>query len=103
MSILDTITDRADQSFHTAQGAVAGNSGDPAGFSSLAPLPSSTGNQVRQSKIPNNRMASATRNMVRWFLPELGVVEMYLNPQSIKYTDTKHIGTPVRTRGGYMV
>jgi hypothetical protein len=41
--------------------------------------------------------------MVRWFLPELGVVEMYINPQSIKYSDTKHIGAPVRTRGGYMV
>ena len=93
MSILDSITDLASQSLHTAQGAVAGNSADP----------SSSGSQIRQAQIPNYRLANATRNMVRWFLPELGIVEMYVNPQSIKYTDTKHIGAPIRTRGGYMV
>ena len=103
MSILDSITNLADQSFHTAQGAVAGNSGDPPGFTNLAPLPSSNGAQVRQAEIPNNRMAIATRNMVRWFLPELGIVEMYVNPQSIKYSETKHISAPIRTRGGYML
>lgn len=103
MSILDSITNLADQSFHTAQGAVAGNSGNPPGFTSLAPLPSANGTQVRQAEIPNNRMAVATRNMVRWFLPELGIVEMYVNPQSIKYNDNKHISAPIRTRGGYML
>ncbi|MCK9567786.1 hypothetical protein M0R72_02400 [Candidatus Pacearchaeota archaeon] len=103
MSLLDSITDLADQSFHTAQGAVNGSLADPPGFSSLAPLPPSSGNQLRQNQVPNYRLANSVRNMVRWFLPELGVVEMYVNPQSIKYTDTKHIGAPVRTRGGYMV
>lgn len=103
MSILDSITNLADQSFHTAQGAIAGNSGDPPGFTNLAPLPSSSGAQVRQAEIPNNRMAIAARNMVRWFLPELGIVEMYVNPQSIKYSETKHISAPIRTRGGYML
>lgn len=103
MSILDSITDLASQSFHTAQGAVAGNSADSPGFTNLASLPSPSGSQVRQAQIPNYRLATATRNMVRWFLPELGIVEMYVNPQSIKYTDTKHIGAPIRTRGGYMV
>ena len=103
MSILDSITDLASQSFHTAQGAVAGNSADPPGFTSLASPPAPSGSQIRQAQIPNYRLATATRNMVRWFLPELGIVEMYVNPQSIKYTDTKHIGAPIRTRGGYMV
>lgn len=103
-SILDSITDITDPSFHTAQGSVRGGLGaETAGFSSVAALPPSSGNQLRQNQVPNYRLATAVRNMVRWFLPELGVVEMYVNPQSIKYTDTKHIGSPVRTRGGYMV
>ena len=104
MSILDSITDLADQTYHTAQGAVRGNSaGDPPGFTNLAAFPPANGNQLRQAQIPNYRMANATRNMVRWFLPELGIVEMYINPQAIRYSDTKHIGAPVRTRGGYIM
>jgi len=103
MSILDSITDKTVTSFKNAQNSIAGTSGDPAGFTSLAPLPSPSGSQVRQASIQNYRLATDVRNMVRWFLPELGVVEMYINPQSIKYSDTKHIGAPVRTRGGYMV
>lgn len=103
MSLLNSITNLVDQSYNTAQGMIAGNSGDPPGFTDLAPLPSASGSHIRQTEIPNYRMAVATRNMVRWFLPEVGIVEMYVNPQSIKYSDKKHIGTPVRTRGGYMV
>jgi hypothetical protein len=102
MSLLDSVTDLVDQSYHTAQGAIAGN-GNPPGFTDLSALPSANGSNVRQAQIPNYRLATATRNMVRWFLPEIGIVEMYINPQSIKYTDTKHISAPVRTRGGYMV
>jgi len=104
MSILDSITDLTSQAYHTAQGAVRGNSaGDPPGFTNVNTLPSPGGAQVRQAKVPNYRLATATRNMVRWFLPELGVVEMYVNPQSIKYTDTKSISAPVRTRGGFII
>lgn len=40
------------------------------------------------------------RNMVRWFVPETGIIEMYINPQSITYQYKKSI-TPVRTRGGF--
>jgi hypothetical protein len=68
------------------------------GFESI-----SNSNQLRQSRIGNYRDARAVRNMVRWFLPETGIVEMYVNPQSIKYSDNKHIDTPKRTRGGYLV
>jgi len=104
MNIIDSITDLTNTAFHNAQGAVRGNSaGDPPGFTNLAALPPAGGSQVRQAQIPNSRLATATRNMVRWFLPELGIVEMYVNPQNINYTNAKHIGAPVRTRGGYMV
>lgn len=104
VNVLDAIANRADSSFSTAQGAVRGSSaGDIPGFSNLAALPSSSGNQVRQAKIENERFGVATRNMMRWFLPETGIVEMYINPQSVKYSDKKHIPSPVRTRGGYLI
>jgi hypothetical protein len=101
---MDSITNLVSQSYRNAQGAVRGNtSADPPGFTELTALPSPGGSQVRQASIANGRLAAATRHMVRWFLPEIGIVEMYINPQSIKYSDTKHISAPVRTRGGYMV
>jgi hypothetical protein len=80
-----------------------GLSGDAPGFSNTTNIPSPSGNQLRQSKIAPLRTANIVRNMVRFFLPELGIVEMYINPQSIKYNDKKHIPAPTRTRGGYLV
>ena len=104
VNVLDTITNLTDDAFQTSKGAVRGASaGDPPGFSNLAALPSSSGNQVRQAKIENERLGIGTRNMMRWFLPETGIVEMYVNPQSIKYNDKKHIPAPTRTRGGYLI
>jgi len=104
VDVLDVIGNNASDSFDIADGVVRGGlAGDPPGFSNLDKLPSPSGNQVRQAKVANLRSATAVRNMVRFFLPETGIVEMYINPQSIKYQDTKDIGSPVRTRGGYMI
>lgn len=77
--------------------------GSIAGASFQAPIPSSAqGNAVRQTKIPAFRDAVPVRNMVRWLVPEVGVVEMFINPQSISYKDSKQI-TSTRTKGGYVV
>lgn len=104
VDILDTIGTRTSDSFRTAQGAVRGGlTADAPGFSNLGALPSPSGAQVRQARIANLRTATAVRNMVRWLLPETGIVEMYINPQSIKYSDKKHIPEPTRTRGGYII
>lgn len=104
VDVLDKISGDIDRSFRIANGAVRGGlSGDPPGFSNLDKLPSPSGNKVRQAKIANLRSATAVRNIVKFFLPETGIVEMYVNPQSIKYQDNKDIGSPVRTRGGYLV
>jgi hypothetical protein len=90
--------------FDAARGVVRGSVAiDPQGFTAGGNLPSPSGNQVRQAKIDNLRTATAVRNMVRFFLPETGIVEMYVNPQSIKYNDKKHIPSPTRTRGGYII
>ena len=52
--------------------------------------------------LPANRPATFARNLIRWFVPESGVVEMYINPQSISYQFKKHI-TNQRTKGGYLL
>lgn len=102
--ILDAIDNGISQAFSTAANVVRGSlSSEAQGFSAGASLPSSSGNQLRQSKIASLRTANIVRNMVRFFLPELGIVEMYVNPQSIKYGDKKHIPAPTRTRGGYLI
>lgn len=91
-------------SSRTARGAVRGGlSGALPGFSNLDKLPSPSGSNVRQAKISSLRSGNAVRNMVRFFLPETGIVEMYVNPQSISYNDKKHIPGPIRTRGGYLL
>jgi hypothetical protein len=102
--ILDTIGNSISQAASSAANVVRGSlSSEAQGFSAGASLPSSSGNQLRQSKISSLRTANIVRNMVRFFLPELGIVEMYVNPQSIKYGDKKHIPAPTRTRGGYLI
>lgn len=63
-------------------------------------LPSMSGTGIRQNSVPNERGAVFTRNMIRWFVPEVGIVEMYINPQQISYQYKKQISNQ-RTRGGY--
>lgn len=43
-----------------------------------------------------------TRHMVRWLVPEVGFIEMYINPQAIDYNYSKHI-TQQRTKGGWVL
>lgn len=85
--------------FDSAKSVVNGSSGSLPGFDA-PPQPSASGFATRQSRIPSGRTGRHVRNMVRFFVPETGIVEMYINPQSIKYTDKKHI-SQVRTKGGY--
>lgn len=70
------------------------------GFSNLRIPPSSSGDGTRQSKIPSNRAGTHVRHMVRWMVPESGIVDMYVNPENITQNDSKLI-TSTRTKGGY--
>lgn len=100
---LGPILNRIDSSYNNALSVVRGEGAELPGFSNLEKIPPPPGNQVRQSTIANGRDASAVRNMVKWFLPEAGIVEMYINPKNIKYNYKKHIGAPTRTRGGFLL
>ena len=53
------------------------------------------------SKIAKSRFDGAyKRNIIHWFIPELGVVEMYVNPQSISYQYKKLINKE-KTKNGF--
>lgn len=65
-------------------------------------LPSVSNSATRQSRIPSSRAGIQRRNLIRWFVPETGIVEMYINPQSISIQDKKTI-TPQRTKGGFVL
>jgi hypothetical protein len=83
-----------------AENVVRGGSREVPGFDASVP-PSKSGFAVRQSRVPSGRDAVHVRNMVRWFVPETGIVEMYVNPQGITYQSKKHINE-IRTKGGYI-
>lgn len=68
----------------------------------VPPIPSADGTGLPSSKIPNQLRASAKRNLAHWFVPEVGIINMYVNPQSINYNFKKLI-TPERTKGGFVV
>jgi len=64
--------------------------------------PAQSGFGTRQSQVPNNRAAGTKRNLMRWLVPEMPIVEMYVNPQSVSYNYSKQI-TEQRTKGGYVL
>jgi len=49
--------------------------------------------------MPNGRV---TRQLMKWRVPGLGFVEMYINPQNFKI-DQKKIIQPQRTKGGFVI
>jgi hypothetical protein len=81
--------------------SLVGGSRDVPGLTSTN-IPGQSGFSKLGVNIPSGRDAFFTRHMVRWFVPEAGVIEMYINPQGISYQEKKHI-TSHRTKGGYVL
>jgi hypothetical protein len=94
----DTLSD-----INNLKGAVSNNN-QPNDFSSdgfiVPPIPNGDGTGLPSSKIPNFRTAEFKRDIIHWFVPEFGVVKMYVNPNNIQYRHKKLI-TKNRTKGGY--
>lgn len=88
--------------FELANRSVTGTRNTAASGFSTGALPSASGDGIRQAGIAGNREAVHARNIVKWFVPEVGIVDMYINPQSIDYQFKKHI-TNQRTKGGYVL
>lgn len=66
------------------------------------PIPNADGNGLPSSKIKSGRQGRTTRHVAHWFVPEVGVIPMFINPQSINYTNTKLINKE-RTKGGFLI
>lgn len=62
--------------------------------------PGGSGVRLPSSDVPSNRIASTKRASMHWFVPEFGVVKMYINPSSITYNYQKIIEKQ-RTKGGF--
>lgn len=81
---------------------ISGNSFEGEGFSvAYTPTPDGTG--LPSSKLPYaKRNAKEVRKIVHWFVPEFGVIRMYVNPQNINYQFNKLISKQL-TKGGHVV
>lgn len=89
--------------FEAANRLTGGSSANSSGQSfNAASGPSQSGFGTRESQVPNFRVATNTRKMMRWLVPEMPIVEMYVNPQSVNY-DYKKVITETRTKGGYVL
>jgi hypothetical protein len=75
------------------------NNFGPDGFS-IPPTPTADGNGLPYSKVNTDRVGQLTRNIVTWFVPEFGIIKMYINPNQIQYNFKKIIQRD-RTKGGY--
>lgn len=58
------------------------------------------GNGLPTSKRRDQYTGTIQRNIIKWFVPEFGIVSMYVNPESISYNYKKLI-TSEKTKGGY--
>ncbi len=69
---------------------------------SIPSIHGSTFTGLPSGQIPSELNGRTTRNIAYWFIPEVGIVNMYINPQSISY-NLKKLITPERTKGGYVI
>lgn len=87
--------------FFGLAGALGVSPTQGAGFQ--APIvPSTSGLATRQGRVQSNRTAVNQRKLIHWLVPEGPIVQMYMNPQNIRYQYKKTI-TPQRTKGGYSI
>jgi hypothetical protein len=68
----------------------------------VPPIPTPSGEGLPSSKTRSQQHAKGHRHIIHWFVPEVGIINMYINPQSIDYNFKKLI-TPTRTKGGYVI
>lgn len=95
MSILDTIN-KAEKEL---TGQQSSNDFSLNGFT-VPPGYDADGNGLPTSKINYQRTGKIKRNIMSWFIPEFGILRMYVNPNSITINNSKAI-QPDRTKGGY--
>lgn len=66
----------------------------------LPAAPESNSNGLPYTQISNNKPSQLKRNIITWFIPQFGIVTMYVNPETISYQHRKLISKD-RTKGGF--
>lgn len=61
---------------------------------------SADGTGLPHDKVPSYKPSQLRRNIITWFIPEFGIVRMYVNPSAISYNHKKLIAKD-RTKGGF--
>lgn len=61
---------------------------------------SADGNGLPYNNVPSYKPGQLKRNIITWFVPQFGIVRMYVNPHAISYTHRKQISRE-RTKGGF--
>ena len=64
--------------------------------------PNSQSNALPSSSVPYLQPGLSQRQIINWFVPEVGIINMYINPQQIRYGQQKLI-QKIRTKGGYTI
>jgi hypothetical protein len=71
------------------------------GENSQSSIVSADGNGLPYTKTKNERYTTTyKRKLITWFIPEFGIVKMYVNPEAISYTNKKIINK-LQTKGGF--
>lgn len=65
-------------------------------------VPSATGLGTRTGRLPVRRTAVKGRRVIHWLVPEGPIVQMYINPQNIRFNHSKNIENQ-RTKGGFVI
>lgn len=87
--------------FDLAQQFTGGSPQPADGFQASQP-PTVTGLGTRQGRLPAGRTAVTGRKLVHWLVPEGPIVQMYCNPQEMRYNYSKNI-TSQRSKGGWIL
>lgn len=67
------------------------------------PTPVADGNGLPYNKVPSARTTKGfVRNIIHWFVPEFGIVKMYINPETLTFNFSKQIQS-TRTKGGFTI
>jgi|SRR5271166_890311 len=86
--------------------AISGSGASPLPFQqqgfSVSPIPNADGTGLPSSKTPSQEIGTPIRNIMHWFVPEVGLINMYINPQNVRYNSSKLINKEL-TKGGFVV
>lgn len=66
----------------------------------VPPMATSDGTGFPSSKTPSNITGGTKRHIMHWFVPDMGIIKMYVNPDNVHYAYKKAINSQ-RTKGGF--